>query len=133
MLPMSQPFKTKEFKKLKDKWYKKLEKSGFIDVEQDENTLIDWDSFRFGTARNKSHYEHHQEYFSYSGEFLHTNEFESHKEHQIWSLHAEGKSIKEIADTLTARGFKSCKSKQSIFVIVKRLKEEMFKKFKVQK
>jgi hypothetical protein len=121
-------FKTKKFQKLKEKWYKKLEKTGFEDIEQNEGALKVWESFAFSNHRYNRHtFAEKQEYFSLAGRFFHEHEFESDKVKEIWRLHSEGYSLSGIYDKVKTkkRGF----SRPNIYLIVKKLQKEMFKKY----
>lgn len=129
MLLMSQSFKTKEFKQLKDKWYKKLAKAGFTDIEQDEDNLHKWDSFRFIGDRTKSNYQYNPEYFTLASLFLDSHKFKTSRDLKIWTLHAEGKTIREIVKILKEKRIKSCRA-WVVFSTVKRLRELMFIKRK---
>lgn len=119
------PFKTKKFEALKTKWYQKLQKSGFEDVESDEDNLKQWDSSLF--KRYSPHTaEAKQEYFRLAGHFLNSHKFESKREKLIWSLHAEGLSFNDIGKKLKSLGYK-IHSRSSMFVTVTKLTEKMFR------
>jgi hypothetical protein len=122
---MSSPFRTAKFNKLKDKWYKKLEKEGFVDCEQDEDNLKQWDSSIF------SRYNQHtigakQEYYSLAGVFLHTKEFESPRHKLIWTFHAEGLSLDDISLKIKKLGYKRW-SRSTVHIIITNLAKEMMK------
>jgi hypothetical protein len=121
-------FKTKKFQKLKDKWYKKLERNGFEDIEQNENALKVWESQAFSDHRYNRHtFAEKQEYYSLAGRFYHEHEFESKKIKEIWRLHSEGLSLSAIYEKVKTkkRGF----SRPNIHLIIKKLEKEMFKKY----
>lgn len=119
----SDTFRTKKFLELKEKWYKKLEKSGFDDIETDEDNLKEWDTSIF------SRYNQHtigakEEYFRLAGQFLNTYQFKNKRDRLIWELHAEGLSFNDIAKRLKSAGFK-VNSRSSMHLTVKSLSKEM--------
>lgn len=117
------PFKTKQFEQLKAKWYKKLEKTGFKDVETDEDNLKEWDSSIF--LRYSQHTSAaRQEYFILAGQFLNSHNFASKKEKLIWSMHADGLTFQEIANRIKKLRYRVC-SRASMNTVVRKLAEEM--------
>lgn len=127
---MTSPFKTKKFLELRDKWYTKLEKSGFVDAEQDEDNLKQWDSYSFSGSRraryNKDLYSSKEEYYQLAGKFLNSYEFKTKKERLIWECHAEGKTVTETSEILRKKNFKSC-SRSRVHDAVSALAKEMLK------
>lgn len=123
---MSNPFKTKKFEDLKDKWYKKLEKSGFKDIEQDEDNLKEWESFAFCGRYQKSLFQSKEAYFQMAGQFLHTYKFKNERDRFIWECHADGKTITQIAEALKKRRFK-IHNRTGAHLDVLRLSKEMLK------
>ncbi len=90
----------KDFDKLQKVWYKKLEKSGFIDIEDtavEHNPLKRWSSCDFRNKARARRYGPTLDYFTNATHFLHDNLWESEADKKIWALHAEGLSIREIA------------------------------------
>lgn len=82
-------FKTKKFKLLQTKWYKKLADAGFEDIERDENTLKASTDIR--TVRQAYiDQEERQTYYSIAKEFLNSHRFKTEEEREIWRLHCEG-------------------------------------------
>ena len=121
---MANPFQTKKFLDLKKKWYTKLEKSGFNDIETDENHMKEWDSSFF--ARYNIHsVAAKTEYYRLAGQFLHQHEFSSDKEKKIWTLHCEGLSVYQISDKMSRS---KSSSKSSIHLVVQRLANKMLEK-----
>lgn len=119
-----QQFKTREFKKLQSKWYKKLEKSGFEEAENtalESNPLKKWHSSYFqAVSHGAENAIFKQEYFRLAGIFLHDYSFETRKDMKVWALHAQGLPIREIA--------RLCKTqKDKIHKTIKLLTREMFK------
>lgn len=98
--------KTKKFKTLQDKWYKKLEKTGFEDAEQDEvylkqfsgKTGIMEGSELRGTTELGETYKYN--YYRNCREFLDTYKFKNKTEHKMFEMHTEGLGVRVIADKL---------------------------------
>lgn len=125
---------SKEFKKLKAKWYKKLTNSGFVDQEHDERNLkqfsgkasIDQENGRSKldrwtqmgvTVQIKDHWK--WSYYSRAREFLNSHQFSSKTEKLIFSMHTEGIGVRDIAAKIGR--FK----KSKIHLILQRLVKEM--------
>lgn len=90
-------------KKLQKQWYKKLKKSGFNDIEDTNSPnefLNTWDSLYFLTHYSPGQFEAKQKYFTLARQFLEAHVFDTSKEKLIWSLYAEGMSIRGIARKL---------------------------------
>lgn len=90
---------TKKFKALKDKWYKKLEKSGFKDIEHNEETLTAY------STRFLNHPEYvwqlKSAYYSMCESFLQNHAFKSNYERIIWEYHTNGLGTRPISKLLT--------------------------------
>lgn len=126
---MSQ-FRTKQFKDLKDSWYKKLEDSGFKDIETDESMLKWSATSQFAQSVKNNGVEGQEaagEYYRVAGFFLHDNKFENKLYKSIWRLHSEGISIREIPSVLAKEGVNTTVAR------VRRILEKLRKKlFNVQ-
>lgn len=100
---MSNNKKLSDFDKLKAKWYKKLEKSGFEDIESSEDRLKSY-SNKF--ARKDEYmnsvdtWETKAEYYYIAEYFLNTHKFNSKLEKSIWEYHANGISVRNIVNIL---------------------------------
>lgn len=119
--------KPKDYPALKKLWYAKLKKTGFKDLEQDEDTLKEW-SFSSFIARNINpvRYESTLEYYRLAGQFLYEHEFADPVEKLIWRLHSEGKPLLEISYLLKKKHIKL--GKDSVNKRVKALKKLMVDK-----
>lgn len=112
---MSQ-FNNPKFNKIKKKWYNKLKKSGFEDIEQDETYLKQhsgktglthedpnarnaWDAYLSQEGREISESPKFN-YFSECREFLETYSFKSKKERKMFEMHSEGEGERVIAKAL---------------------------------
>ena len=122
---------SKEFLKLQDKWYKKLEKSGFEDAEK--KGYLKW-SFSQNMTRTSerdkvSVHENKEEYYRLAGHFLYDYKFENKKHEHIWQFHSEGKTLEEIQILL-----KKYRIKLAITQIknaIHKMRDEMFEFYKV--
>ena len=102
----------KQLKQLQAKWYARLKKEGFEDIEQDENLLKNWSSSRLRKSRNSNneieqtllYNESKQSYYRLAGFFVNDYAFESELDHMVWSYHAEGKSLRQMSKLLKAQG-----------------------------
>ena len=124
-------YKTKEFAKLDKQWRKKLEKAGFTDLEQNDRDLIlKSSSSQFSRQKFLDTAEFKQEYYYRATHFLNDYTFESKLEQTIWEYHAEGISYRNIAKTLTKVNIKM--NKNDVWIIVKKLEDEMHRLYKEQ-
>lgn len=94
-------FQTKSFKNLKKEWYKKLEQSGFKDAET-EHYLKEWDSHYFQSRIEPDLFDIKQTYFYQAEQFLQTDSFDSNLDREIWRLHSDGLSYREICTRIKA-------------------------------
>lgn len=116
--------KSKEFLKLQSQWYKKLGKSGFYDIEQDEVYFKESPN----VFRNKPEIEWIEskiEYYRAAGKFLYDYNFETDTDRYIWEQHANGVAIRTIVDMLKERGVKSNITK--VFKLIRTLAKVMIK------
>lgn len=122
---MQSPQKPQSLKKLQAEWYKKLKNEGFVDIEQDEDTLKTWASSDFTekTRQASTLYSQRAEYYYMANHFLNKYAFEDDKERIVWEYHSNGISIRNIAKILTKNGLKA--SRDTIWRTIKTLKKEM--------
>lgn len=106
---------------LKRIWYAKLAKSGFEDIEvpDSKNELLKrWHAADFAKrAQTPATFFAKQEYFIKATEFLNWYKFASKKELKIWTLHANGATLREIAKATKLK-------KDKVHRIIKRLLKE---------
>ena len=114
------PNNSKEFKALQAKWNKKLAKSGFYDIEQEDGNLKSWHSFRFQAAGKDGSGAAKEEYYRLAGQFYHDYAFKNNFEKKVWYLNSEGFSAREIAK-------KTNKSRALVGRIINELTAEMLK------
>lgn len=122
---MSSPFKTKEFLELNKKWQKKLKKSGFEDIEQDENSLKSW-SMIFLLNYEPITWKAKEDYYRLAAQMLQDYKFSSKTEKFIWEEHAKGTSIRSIVKLLKRKGIKTYKCK--VHATIKNLVKEIIAK-----
>jgi hypothetical protein len=91
-------FDTKEFRKLRTAWYKKLERSGFRDIEIFHEAHLDPESVMHGVStgdlRRSLYKPETEEYFSLARGHVH--DIEDPRIRLVWALHAEGWGITNI-------------------------------------
>lgn len=85
-------WRTNDFKKLKESWYKKLKADGFKDIESDKEEVKRYDH-RTWRWKNK---EQVLDFFLALDTFLHSGERIPHKHRIILEGWTNGESIKEI-------------------------------------
>ena len=105
--------KTKEFIRLQKKWYKKLAKSGFSDLEwTDEKTAKGQNTPYLRKSLNKfkhltpEKFEEVSEFYSRAPDFASQHNFPTERHKFTWQLHIEGYSYRDSIEILTAEGFK---------------------------
>jgi DNA-binding transcriptional regulator YhcF (GntR family) len=126
--------KKTEYEQLRDIWYKKLEDSGFVDIEKDEKSFKK--HILHAQSKDKNHdtatYRNSKiEYYNMATSFLNDYKFKSHLEKAIWDYHSNGISIEDITDILLR--VKLIKTNRtSVWQIISSLRKKMFKKYKVK-
>lgn len=90
---------SKEFKRLKKLWYAKLEKSGFEDIESDEDNLKVWSS-RWARKRYVADAASRAEYYNMATRFLIDYNFDDEIDRIIWEYHSNSISYRDIAKLL---------------------------------
>lgn len=123
-MPLHLKRKKTEFEVLKEKWYKKLKKSGFNDIEQDEDNLKAWSS-KFATQKVKDLYESKQAYYYMATQFINDYVFSSKIDQIIWEYHAEGISMRDIAKTLNKTRTITT-NKDAVNIIIRKLEKIMY-------
>lgn len=114
---------------LKGKWYEKLKKVEFEDIERDEDTIKAYssDTFRRRNVDNQAGgWQVKAEYYYMATQFLNEYKFNTKMEQIIWEYHAEGIGAEDIAKTLKSMDFKKYTNKIAVTNIIKRLKNKMF-------
>lgn len=99
-------FNSKEFKKLKAEWDKKLLESGFQDIENTDGTLkASTDPRTISNALKEK--EEREIYYTIARRFLQTHTFANEIEKKIWEGHTEGIGIRKIAKLVNFTDYKT--------------------------
>jgi hypothetical protein len=118
---------SKEFQSLKDKWYLKLEQSGFQDIEfYNGEGMLRYDGYYFQDEYTPDQFLEKKKYFEQAKELLQRDIFLNKIERSIWELHSNGCSIKNIIVTLRKMGI-SPLCKDSVEKVLKEFKRFLFK------
>lgn len=123
---MSSKYQTPEFLELKKKWDKILKDDGFVDIEVEEEL----NAHRPTTDRNQHTdvwRKSKEEYYTYARYFLNEHEFETARQQNIWELHTEGTSARDIAKIYKDLGFKT--SRMTIWRTINYLRALMKAKY----
>lgn len=120
-----------DYNKLKKEWYKRLENSGFQDIEQDEDNLKSWSVSKGVRNRNNGasaqqvleNREARETYYRLAGQFLHDYRFTSRTDRLIWEKHSDGESIRDIVKILALHGIKT--TKNPVNEVIKTLRDIM--------
>lgn len=119
-----------EYDKARAIWYAKLRKSGFEDIEQDDDNLKAWSckivGYQPGVVVNQK-----ETYYYLATQYLNYHQFEVALERSVWMYHADGLYPREIADTLNKLKIKISKSK--VWNIIKKHKTRMLTNYKRRK
>lgn len=120
-------FNSNEFKKLKAKWYKKLEKSGFEDAESDEFNLK-VSAKEILRKKVQATRQSKEDYYYMAGCFLNEYEFPDEITRIIWEYHTNGLSKYSIAAILNKS--KVTKTNEtSVYFIIVDLRTKMKKRY----
>lgn len=91
----------KQFLKLQQKWYRKLARSGFKDIEsplKPGQPLKHWDSVDFQLDHTKESFLERQRYYELAGQLLHDFHFKNKVDKKIWEMHSNGVSLTIISE-----------------------------------
>lgn len=120
---MSNPYNSPQFKKLAELWNKKLEDSGHEEIE--DFTLAEPPLKRNEASLFKSidptYYNTTVLYYAKARDLLNTFDFKTELHRQIWELHSEGVSVREIARALNQKKVK----RSTVHNVLKQLKREV--------
>lgn len=123
-LPMSSK---EDFQKLQKKWYKKLEDSGFEDIESDEFNLKTWSS-TFHLKHSLETWQAKAEYYQLATNFLEEYKFNSNLDKIIWEYHSNGLGARKIATILKDAKIK-VSNRTTIWEVIKKLKSSMYEMY----
>lgn len=125
--------KNKKFRDVLNKWYDKLEKEGFQDIENRDNPdgpmRGDFSSSNSRRALTRATLDLREVYFSDAENFLNSFDFDSSRDEVIWRLHSTGMSARAISASLKLAGFKKKISKTTVSRIIGKYRKMMRKGF----
>lgn len=116
-----------DFNTLKTRWYTKLAKAGFEDIELNEHRLRTW-SHNFTDENTKKSWQAKETYYRLAINFLNDYKFESNLDKVIWEYHSLGISARHISETLFKAGIKKYK-KSKVWLKIDMLRAEMKKMY----
>jgi hypothetical protein len=123
-MPKRQPKRVKTLKEEQDKWYARLAKDGFKDIEDRDEKLKQYASSALThNYRVPLVFDAKERYYQLAGQFLHMHKFDSRLEKFMWSQHCEGVSIEDIVDKVKIKGMKTYK--REVHETLQRLTKEM--------
>jgi hypothetical protein len=96
-------YESKDFKKLRDEWYKKLEDTGFEEAEDVDSVnefMIRWHSKDIPAKGTWDQLQARAAYYNQALSYWHTAKFKNAVEREVWYMHSEGYTIKEIASKI---------------------------------
>jgi hypothetical protein len=120
--------KNLKFEKLKEKWYSKLKREGFEDIEKDEDSLKVWSSTIFGKTKaliQHGGWQAKATYYQMASTFLSEYKFDNDRERKIWEKHSEGLSMRDISVSLGTKRSKTY-SRTYVWMVIKKLRIKMF-------
>jgi DNA-binding NarL/FixJ family response regulator len=83
-----------------DYWYNKLAKAGFEDAEERHSPremLKTWHNTWFQARGTPDQFGAQAQYYQLATDMLSTYDFGTARRKQVWALHAEGQTVREIA------------------------------------
>ncbi len=123
-------------KDLQDKWYKILKDSGFEDIEDSNHNIKEW-SRKLFQEKGKYHesltkQSAKQDYYRLAGHFLYDYQGFTDTSRDMWKLHSEGISIRDISDIIKHRTGKTRGlSRNMVYLTINQLSIEMTRMYKV--
>ena len=114
----------KQLKALQAKWYKRLERSGFVDVEsplKEHCPLKHWDSIKFQAQYSPQAYLEKERYYQLAGQLLNEHKFKTARDKKVWAMHVEGRTYKEIAKKVKVHSDTVIKTVKRYAAFIKRV------------
>lgn len=121
---LDQP-KKQTLREIEKLWYAKLAEDGFQDIEvisKNKRLLKEWDSNFFRNNFDETQYLATKAYYEEAWILLDEYEFENETHKEIWALHCEGITEREIAKKVTV--YKKSMVHYVITLIAKRVKRK---------
>lgn len=91
-------YKTRAFRELNSQWTRRLKQAGFNDIENSSNPDQPLSRELRPQTRRTSAMLETVGYYDLALGFLESGKFDSLEQKHIWSLHAHGKTLREIAE-----------------------------------
>jgi hypothetical protein len=114
------------------KWYAKLKRDGFDDIESDEDNLKVWSTIFF-KKHSIEQIQAKQAYYQMATNFLNDYKFNNNRERIIWEYHANGISLRDIGKVLKKAKIKKATNRTDVWKVVKRLKLIMYDMYMIPK
>lgn len=90
-----------KLRELQKKWYARLKRAGFQDIENSRGELVDHRSVLDFSQRigfRAGFWENIRDYYIWAEHMVTLGQFESRMDKKIWALHAQGRSSWEIGE-----------------------------------
>lgn len=121
-------YHSREFCKLRDEWYRKLEAEGFYDIETTieeinlSDTLLEKGDYNIRKQLTLALKSHKPDFYQMCERYLEDGTFNT-IEHRVWELHIQGVPQKKIAEEVR-------KTYEQVRSIVRRTRKAMMKHHK---
>ncbi len=112
--------------KAKKDWGYAKKMADFDDIEQEDGNLKQWSSAHIRATYNPVRDSAKEEYYRLATHFYNEHKFSSPKEKEIWYMHSEGISIRDIAKKMDTPKYKATRT--TVHTIIQRLAKEMITK-----
>lgn len=123
------PNQSKEFKELQATWYNRLKESGFEDIEK--KNYMKWTTSqtlaRSSNRNREVFFKSIEHYYRLAGYFRYDHIFTNKIDQFIWSLHSEGKTMREIVRVL--KTVSTPKALTQVKDTIHKLRAIMYKKY----
>lgn len=99
-------FMTTAFERVQAKWYDKLKRDGFQDIENTRlpsRPLIQYHSFKINGKKacySETNMSASRSYYEAATRIVQEDRFKSALQKRIWTRHSEGQTVREIAEAL---------------------------------
>lgn len=117
-------YDSEKFKKLQEKWYDKLDREGFKDVETNVDGklfLREFHSSYFQRKYSPLRFRFKQQYYQNATRFTHIYEFTSDRDRLMWIAHADGVSVRKIASKFKVKIWVAHQTINKLATIMKKL------------
>ena len=128
---MAKHKKPRTYEELRDDWYQKLAKSGFVEIENVKaDNLKQHHANRFYNSQPAPEvWQARQEYYTMAEHFLNEFQFENKLESVIWEYHVNAISIANIVKTINKTRRVNKVDHNIVWKTIKRLEATMKRKY----